>query len=315
MASNAPHSDAHKALSDYTSVLEMRSKPTQKMFRCVMNNIRAFGKIDVEDISSYGEDDVYPLLQEWIAWNAGRGIAPSSIRCYFNTFRSYLWYHKIRLDDRDVQQNLKFPRLLHEIRTPVTPAGLRRILAVSKPGFRFQLLALVSSGMRVGELGQIRITHLDLTRQNVTVRIPAQITKTGRSRITFFSRQVSDMIRYRIRTEKIHNGGRVFGDDKTCEQFVNLVIKRFAAARRSTGMLEKYSHCKQNRYSIHVHALRSYFITKANQLQFGLGHILAGHEFYMKEYNRHTEDELLGMYKQLETQLTFHKTYYDKSAG
>ena len=50
----------------------------------------------------------------------------------------------------------RFPQMLHENKTPVTPDVIRKILSVSEPEFKFQLLALVSSGMRSGELGQIR---------------------------------------------------------------------------------------------------------------------------------------------------------------
>ena len=292
-------------------MLDIKSKSTKKLFKCTINNITRFGKIDITNMSQYGDEDMYCLLQEWITWNVKHGVTASSIRCYFNTFRSYLWYRKIRLGTMDIRQNLKFPRLLYEIRVPIVPNDIKKILNVSRLEFRFQILALISSGMRVGELGQIRIAHLDLTHSNIMVRIPAQITKTGRSRITFFSRQVSDMIRYRIKTGKTHDF--IFlGGNRTEEQFLNLILKRFAAARKKTGMLKKYDHCKQNRYNVHVHGLRSYFITKANQVQFGFGHILAGHDFYMKEYNRYTVDELLGMYKQVETNFTFYKKYYAK---
>ena len=69
--------------------------------------------------------------------------------------------------------------------------------------------------------------------------------------------------------------------------------------------MDIHGHCKQTRYHIHVHSLRAYFITKANRVQFGLGHILAGHDFYMKQYNQYTNDELLEMYKKVEPELTF----------
>lgn len=271
-----------------------------------------FGKIDIEDLSCYSDDhdDIYLLLQEWITWNARRGVTASSIKCYFNAFRSYLWYHKIKLDTKDIRQNLKFPRTLYETEIPITIRDIKKILIASKPEFRFHLLALVSSGMRVNELGKIRIEHLDLSHSNIMVKIPAYITKIGRSRITFFSKQVSDMIRYRINTKQIDD--YVFSKYRTPAQFCDLVGKRFAATRKITNMLEKYGHCKQNRYTIHIHSMRSYFITVANKIQFGLGHILAGHDFYMKQYNRYTIDELLDMYKQFEISVTFHKTYYSK---
>ncbi len=290
-----------RTLPKYMDVLKLKSKSTQKLFSSTMNNICMFGRIDMTKILEYDEEEIHDRLQDWIMWNAKRGITTASIMCYFNSFRSYLRYRRIRIDWNYMLHDLTFPQMLHENKTPVTPDVIRKILSVSEPEFRFQLLALVSSGMRSGELGQIRPKHLDFTCSNIAVRIPAQITKTGRSRVTFFSRQVSDMIRYRMKNKPEFT----FCGTRTPEQSLNLIIKRFSVARKKTGMIERYDHCKQNRYKVHVHGLRSYFITKTNKIQFGLGHILAGHDFYMKQYNQYTVDEMLSMYRDAEDDLTF----------
>lgn len=291
-----------RTLSTYAVTLKVKSKSTQKLFQSALNNIRIFGKINLEIIEQYNDDNIYDILQEWILWNNNRGITAASISCYFNIFRSYLWYHKIKLDEMDIKQNLRFPQTLYEERVPITRNTIFEILSNSKSEFRFQLLALISSGMRVNELGQIQIIDLDLTHSNIMIRLPAKITKTGRSRVTFFSKQVSDMIRYRIKT---NSSNSIFCGNRTQEQASNLILKRFATARKRAKLLEKYNHCMQNRYKIHVHSMRSYFITKANRIQFGLGHILAGHNFYMKEYNLYTIDELRTMYEKFENDLTF----------
>ena len=291
-----------RTLAGYAKILTMKSRSTQKLFQCTVNNVKSFGKIDLSSMEKYDEDQICDLLQEWIVWNNDRGIAASSIMCYFNTLRSYLWYCKANVDWRYIQQNLTFPQMMYPSKHPITPAIIKKLLSVSKQDFRFQILALLSSGMRVGELGRIRTSHLDFANANIMVRIPANITKTGRSRITFFSRQVSSMIRYRIK----HRGMEfTFCEGRTPDQSLNLIIKRFASARSKAGITEMHEHCKQNRYTIHVHSLRSYFVTRANQIQFGLGHILAGHNFYMKEYNQYTIEELLGMYKKIERELQF----------
>ena len=291
-----------KTLAGYAKILHMKSRSTQKLFQCTVNNVKSFGKIDLSNMEKYDEDQICDLLQEWIIWNNDRGIAASSIMCYFNTLRSYMLYYRVNVDWRYMRQNLTFPQMMYPAKQPITHDIIKKILSVSKRDFRFQILALLSSGMRVGELGRIRANHLDFTNANIMVKIPANITKTGRSRITFFSRQVSNMIRYRI---KQHEMEFTFCEGRTPDQSLNLIIKRFASARNKAGIIERHEHCKQNRYTIHVHSLRSYFVTKANQVQFGLGHILAGHNFYMKEYNQYTVEELLGMYKKIECELQF----------
>lgn len=283
----------------------MRSKSTQRLFQCTLNNIALFGKMCADDLSRYDEDHIYDILQEWILWNSNRGTSAATIVCYFNSFRAYLWYRRIKLDRRDIKQNLLFPKMLHESSVSLDPNDMQSILHASKLEFRFQLLALVSSGMRVNELGQIRWSHLDLTHSNIMVKIPAPISKTGRSRISFFSKQTSDMIRYRYDAVQTSESDLVFCGNRTPEQAVNLMSKRFGSARRKVGLIEKHNYGKQNRYDIHLHSLRAYFITTANRVQFGLGHLLAGHGFYMKEYNVYSIKDLRSMYKKAEKDLTF----------
>lgn len=292
----------NRSLSTYVSLLGIKSDSTQKLFQCSINNLELFGKLDLNDIVKCDESVIYDIFQEWITWNSKRGMSTSSIMCYFNSLRSYLWYRGVKLDQRDIKQNLMFPKILYEIKVPLTKNEIRQILTASNLEFRFQLLSLLSSGLRAGELGQIRRAHLDFSHSNIMVRIPSEITKTGRSRVTFFSGQVSSMIRYRIKTSQ---SDFLFCENRNRQQSLNLIIKRFAAARKKANLIEKYSHCKQNRYKIHVHSMRAYFITRANMVQFGLGHILAGHNFYMKEYNQYTVDELRHMYKEVEKHLTF----------
>jgi len=133
--------------------------------------------------------------------------------------------------------------------------------------------------MRVGELGQIKLTDLDLNKPNIMVNLPGHITKTRRGRITFLSKQVSSMIRHKIVHKKLIGEQLVFCGEREPEQAQNLITKRFSVSRERAKIIDKHARHIQNRYRIHVHSLRAYFITRANQLQFGVGHIFAGHSF------------------------------------
>lgn len=298
------HADQNvKSLQKYRKILELKSKSTQKLFETTINNLERFGGFNLENFQKYDEDSIYDTLQEWVVWNNKRGTAASTIICYLNAFRSILWYFGIKLDREDIRRNITFPRILHQEHIPLSPKIFKKILLFSNYELKFQLLALISSGMRAGELGMIRAAYLDFTYPNITVKIPAHITKTGRSRTTFFSKQVSSMIR--LKTHDVGLANFSFCGNRTTQQSRDLILKRFSVARKKAGLLEKHDHCNQNRYIIHVHSLRSYFITKANKIQFGLGHILAGHGFYMKEYNQYTDEEMLHMYGRFEEALTF----------
>ena len=61
-----------RTLQEYSSILKLKSKSTQKLFSSAINNVNTFGAIDIENISKYAENDIYKLLQEWIIWNNKR---------------------------------------------------------------------------------------------------------------------------------------------------------------------------------------------------------------------------------------------------
>ena len=289
----------------YILKLNLRSVSTQKQFRWMINNITKYGEINLQNLQFEQEEIIYDNLQKWINWNHSRGVCATTIICLFNSCRSYLWHVGIKLYKMDIKENLKFPRPIYANRLPITKLEIERILASSNPEFRFQLLTLISSGMRVSEMGQIKVSHLDMTKPNIMVNLPGNITKTRRGRITFLSKQVSSMVRHKLKNDVKIDDQHVFCGERSSSQAQNLIIKRFAASRKRAEIMSKHEHCMQNRYKIHVHTMRAYFITKANQVQFGIGHILAGHNFYMKEYNLYTVDELHKYYKKIDKLLTF----------
>ena len=290
-----------RTMQTYCASLQTKSKATQKLFGITMTNFNTFKKIDFSSLRKYNDDHISDILQSWINWNHQRGLASSSIHTYFNNLRSYFWYLGIRLDWHNLQKNLKFPKKLYRYETPLSKSDIEKLVSNSKLDFKFQLLALLSSGMRVKELGQIKKEYLDYTYPNIMVRIPPEITKTGKPRITFFSKQVSSMIKYRIK-----NNMDIFCGNRTPDQSLNLILKRFGVVRKKSDMQQLHAHYNNtNRYHIHVHSLRAFFITRCNKIQFGLGHILAGHDFYMKQYNQYTEQELFEMYSKAESDFTF----------
>jgi len=127
------------------------------------------------------EENCYDLLQGWINWNSKRGIAASTIKENFSRLKGFLYYMGIKITKEDVKANLDFPKIVKEEPIPLTYEGIQQILQFS--GIKKALyLSLLSSGMRIGETVQLRKKDFDFTTKRVTIRIPAGITKTKRSR-------------------------------------------------------------------------------------------------------------------------------------
>ena len=58
-------------------------------------------------------------------------------------------------------------------------------------------------------------------------------------------------------------------------------------------------------------SFRSWFVTKCNRIDFGFGHALAGHETYMKRYDRISIKEKVDFYIRAEKTLQVN-TYLDE---
>lgn len=215
-------------------------------------------------------------LQRWIDDMHADKKAASTIKTYV---ANWCREHGVRATDI----NIKYPRQLVEIKYVPTKDDLNAIIR-SKPHWADHFRFLVSSGLRVGELAAL--TPADITRykDRYRIHVPARITKTGKARITFS--------RY----------------DLPAPATENKLGKRFAAMRQLSKLDKMASVGIQNRYAIHVHSLRRYFITTINKIQFGVGHVLAGHDYYMSEYNVYTEAELYKYHKRADPGLTLGAT-------
>ena len=254
------------------------------------NNLKACG-IPISEF----HQDVYRTLQKWIDWNVKQNKSPGTIRAYFGQLKKQLWFAGIKLDAESIRYLIKFPRAEQQLIIPITKKDIAKLLAVSKLEFRYQILLLVSSGMRIGELSKLKVENLrNINSKNIMAVIPASITKTRKARLTFFSKQVSNMIRYRIQ----HN------TDPFQNINENITGKRFSAARQRANLLTKFSTSIANRYEIHLHGLRKYFVSSLNG-HFAIGHILAGHDYYMSQYNQYTPEQLLNFYRKDESKLIF----------
>ena len=246
------------------------------------------------------EDALYGMLQEWINWNELRDISPSTIKVAFSNLRKYLFYRKIRTNEQDIREYLRFPKTPKEEKHPLSDHEYRVIVdAFAKnPLHQSICLALGSSGMRIGELMNIKKKDLVLSTKRITVKIPPN-TKTRTGRTTFFSKEVDEKIKKRL--------GNLNPDDYVFCKVIPLSSAcnfRKALGRILTrlGLDEKYQ--TSNYSKITPHTFRAYFFTKAaRKHDDNYAHRMIGHGGYLMQYDRMTEEEKLDMYIELEPDL------------
>lgn len=294
--------------------IESKSRGTQKSTRSAIRNFERFcktkyGRTIDEVIAEYGNvemDLVYDSLQEWINWNNQKGICSNSIRTMFSYLKSYLRYHRIRIAKEDVSEQLNFPHIVREERHPISKDEIRRILEISSRGNKIRILAQISSGMRQGEMLQLRKRDLDLTQKRIVVNIPASITKTKKSRVTFFSKEVK--VLFMPILKRLDKDDRIFYYAKKnskkkepkniSHKYQEMLIKYL----QRIGLDQRY---ESGVHKITTHSFRAYFITKVSRHDSNLAKYFAGQEQSgdLLMYDRLTLDEKLEWYMKFEHDL------------
>ena len=199
---------------------------------------------------------------------------------------------------QDVKYNLNFPRKIVEEKLPITLGMLQKIIESASYNFKGVILALASSGMRAGELVQIRKKDIDLTLERIAIRIPAGITKTKTGRTVFVSREVDRF----IRLSKLDDDDLVFTDNHNPIVARRAINAAFNRATSKTGYDQKYESVNVRKYT--PHSLRAYFFTKAVRCHDeNYAHKMTGHGGYLMQYDRLTDEEKLEMYLKLEPSL------------
>ena len=246
------------------------------------------------------EDALYGMLQKWINWNERRDISPSTIKVAFSNLRKYLFYRNIRTNEQDIRNSLRFPKTPKEEKHPLSDSEYRAIVdgLAKNPLYQSVCLALGSSGMRIGELMNVRKKDLDLSTKRITVKIPPN-TKTRTGRTTFFTKEVEEKIKKRL--GDLNPDDYVFCKKSPYSGGFNfrLALRRIL---KRLGLDEKYQ--SNNYCKISPHSFRAYFFTKAaRKHDVNYAHRIIGHGGYLMQYDRMTEEEKMDMYIELEPDL------------
>ena len=76
---------------------------------------------------------------------------------------------------------------------------------------------------------------------------------------------------------------------------------KFLVDREKIGLFEQYD---SGIFRVSLgDSLRSWFVTKCNRIDYGFGHALAGHDQYMKRYDRLTLEDKIELYLKAEKSL------------
>lgn len=244
---------------------------------------------------------VYLFLNQFVQYMISNDCSPRSTRVYFAYVKEFCRYNGIRIYNEDRKQFIKLPKILKEKKKPLSYEIINKALDYAGKTYRAFILFAISSGMRIGEMVQLRVSDIDTGTNPVTITVRAEIAKMRVERTTFISKEAYNALKP-ILARRERNDLVFFSlEGRTIEDVINALEGAFSKIRKRAGLEERTA---TGRHQVTLHRFRDFFITKTDLIHEGLGHALAGHEKYMDEYNTYSDEDLRKFYLEVEPSLT-----------
>jgi integrase len=201
---------------------------------------------------------------------------------------------------------------------------LKKLLNHANILYKAIFFTSATSGQRIESILKLEIDDIDFDYEPVKLTIYPDASKSGNPIITFITPECSDVIKQwlnvrdsRLKTminrsiERIKtmekNRKRNPIEEKKDETTKLLFPVKYATVQQAfmrllnKAGLDKRNVRTTNRYELHIHSLRKFFISQLKQvpeIPESVIHILAGQEGYMGgSYDRFDADDLAGHYK------------------
>ncbi len=321
--------DSLESYLDYVFMLS-HSNHTRKSYHSGVLSFRKFlgNKYNLNESELISkikgqELDVYALLREFVISLDKVGYAPSSIRGFLAIVKGYLRYLGIKIYAEDCKYTVKVPKAITTREEPLTKEILVRLMRNLSPKLQTVVLVAVATGMRIGEIVQLRISDVDFSYKPVKIKLRAETTKTRESRETFLTEEATNSLKDYLRKfygwiEGANNEHLkdqiIFGrtslstvsrkpvKDRT-HSTVNLLQKMLF--HQITKISDLSRNNENGRKAIHFHAFRKYFRTVVgNACGRDFAEAIIGHKFYLSTYYNLSEAQKKELYLKAEPYLT-----------
>lgn len=269
------------------------------------------------------ELDVYQILKNYVIFLDKAESMPNSIKQFFHAVKGYLIHLGVEVYSEKCKQYVKLPKILRRRKEAITKDVLVRILGVVSFKLRVVFLVAISSGMRIGEIGGLKLSDIDFTCTPTKIRIRAETTKTREERETFLTSEATialkDYLRKYFGWDENHENTHLKDRNIFGRTSIGKYIRKenINEQRAAVDLLENILHeqlkkipefsgiGENGRRIFHFHALREFFYTTAsNAAGSNFAHALMGHHSYLDTYYSLSQKEKVKLYQKCEPYLT-----------
>ena len=238
-----------------------------------------------------------------------KDLAPKSVRVKLTAIKVFLMENHVELPQRfwiKLRRRIRGNRALSIDKVP-SNKELKSILTHLPIHAKAFYLSLASSGIRIGEAGELKLEDVDLSQEPARINIRGEYTKSGNPRVAFISREAKETIREWLKVRSEYLAAAVAKshlykkskDDSSLFPFTSSSIRvTWNNALKNSKLKEQDS--RTNRHTFHPHVLRKFFRTRLGAvIPVDVVEALMGHEGYLTEvYRRYSVEDLANFYKQ-----------------
>ena len=138
--------------------------------------------------------EVSKILKEFVIYLDKKSYKPTSITMWLGAVKGYLRHCGVKIYSEDLKGIVRVPKQTRTREIPLTKELLVKLLHAVPLTLQCVILVAVSSGMRIGEIVQLRLADIDFSSKPTTINIRAETTKTKESRTTFISEEATSCL-------------------------------------------------------------------------------------------------------------------------
>jgi len=318
----------------YDSVYSIsHSYKTVQTYKTAINHLRVFledryrfDEIVLRTKILAGEIDPYQFLGYLVIYLDKNGIKAKGVRTYLSGINGYLRHLGIRINSDDFKQRVRLPKIIKTREIPLDKDIIGRVLHSVPPKLQTAILVASSSGLRIGELTQLKISDFDFDSNPTKIHVRGNTTKGKQARETFISQEATVSLKDYLSSNfkwneynteptvdvyifgKTTNKGKKPKNSDYNPQAAKLALQSSLLyyLKKNPALLIK----NENGYhAIHFHGFRKFFRTMTgNTSGRDFAEALMGHGFYMDTYYQLPEEKKRELYLKAEPQLLISNT-------
>jgi len=266
-------------------------------------------------------DEYYTFLSNYQTRTKRNGYSSEAINSYIRIAKDFLNHQGCKIYNEDMKMKFRLPKRVSAYQKGLTREVINRVIRFANPKLATIILMACSSGMRIGEIIQLKLSDVDLSTTPVTITIRATTTKTRETRLIHISSEAANSLqdylaRYGpqneflfLREHELKNPD--VSDEEKYSKYVMATKHNLESqlSRCIKKIPELNAKNENQNYWIHFHAFRAWFktqVTDAHQSDFA--EALMGHKSLKLIYYRQNDKVRSETYQRIEHCLTIADT-------